>query len=65
MVWLSGNAAAEECPTSLVTAASVELVEKFLAWKFAGPAYFGQREMTAREAEAFTILEQEWRADGK
>lgn len=65
MVWLRGRVAAEECPRSLVTAGSVEMVEKFWAWKFVGRAVFDGAEMTAREADAFTILEQEMRADGE
>jgi hypothetical protein len=43
-----------------VTAASVEHVERFFAWKFAG---CGTAELTAREADAFLILEKEWRAE--
>jgi hypothetical protein len=59
-VWVRGRAIAEECPKSLVTAASVEFLEKFFAWKFSGR--YGE-ELTAREADAFLILEKEWRAE--
>lgn len=58
MVWAKGQVATEECPKSFVTAASAELVEKYFAWKA-----FGAGEMTAREAEAFLVLEKEWRAE--
>ena len=58
LVWVRGRAAAEECPKSLVTPESIELVEKFFAGKIAGVA-----ELTAREADAWLVLEQEWRAE--
>lgn len=58
VVWARGRVATEECPTSWVTPASVEFVEKFFAWKA-----MGARELTAREAEAFIVLEQELRAE--
>jgi hypothetical protein len=49
----------EECPKSLVTPQSLEWVEKFLTWKFSGSGAFD--EMAARDADAFLILEREWR----
>lgn len=58
LVWARGRAAAEECPKSLVTPESVELVERFFASRLVGGG-----EMTAREADAFVILEQEWRTE--
>ena len=54
---MRGAAAAEECPRSLVTPASVEFVEKFFASKVSIV------ELTAREVEAFLILEKEWRGN--
>ena len=33
VVWARGRVATEECPTSFVTPASMELVEKYFAWK--------------------------------
>ena len=51
----------EECPTSAVTPASVEFLEKFFAWKFSGSP--GWSDLTAREADAFLVLEKEWRAE--
>jgi hypothetical protein len=44
-----------------MTAVSVELVEHFYAWKFAGGG--DVRDMRAREADAFLILENEWRME--
>lgn len=58
MVWARGRVTIEECPRSYVTPASIELVEKYFAWKTVG-----MEEIRAREAEAFVILEQEWRAE--
>jgi hypothetical protein len=42
----------------LVTPASIELVEKFFASKVTSAG-----EPTAREVDAFVILEKEWRAE--
>jgi len=58
VVWARGTVATEECPTSAVTPASVEFVERFFARKI-GAA----EEITAREADAFVILERELRAE--
>ncbi|MGA3206184.1 MAG: hypothetical protein ABSF12_27140 [Bryobacteraceae bacterium] len=50
LVWMRGRVSSEECPKSLVTPSSVEMLEKFLA---------------AKEADAFLILEGEWRAEAE
>lgn len=63
MVWARGKAAIDECPTSFVTPASVELVEQYFAWKASVWGQVGASELTAREAEAFVMLEQEWRTE--
>lgn len=63
MVWARGGAAAEECPTSLVTPASIEFLETFFAWKTVGRSALTTHELTAREAEAFVVLEREWRME--
>lgn len=60
MVWTRGRAASEECPKSLVTPQSVEFLEKFFTWKFSGGG--GLAELPARDADAFLVLEREWRA---
>ncbi|MEO8100789.1 MAG: hypothetical protein ABI811_24040 [Acidobacteriota bacterium] len=56
----------DECPKSLVTAESTEFVERYFVWKASGAGGWG--ELQAREADAFQVLEEEWRAevaDGK
>ena len=58
IVWAGGPASTEECPKSLVTAESMELLERFFA------RAWGWRDPTAREADAFLVLEQELRAEG-
>jgi hypothetical protein len=59
IVWARGRASTEECPKSLVTAESVELLERFFASRT-----WGWKDPTAREADAFLALEQELRAEG-
>ncbi len=61
-VWARGSVVSEECPTSLITPTSIELVEMFFTSKLTGGrAEAG--ELTAREADAFVILEREWRME--
>ena len=59
MVWARGRTWSDECPKSLVTPRSSELVERFVMWKTAGGGDLIARE--AAEADAFVILEKEWR----
>jgi hypothetical protein len=63
MVWARGRVSSEECPKSLVTPASVELLEKFYGWKFAGGGSLA--ELPAKDADAFLILEGEWRGEAE
>jgi hypothetical protein len=42
-----------------MTAASAELVERFFVWKASGAG--GWSELSARHADAFQVLEDEWR----
>ena len=58
-MWARGRVWVEECPTSTVTPKSVEWLEKFWAWKLAGAGEL--MALNARDADAFLILEQEWR----
>jgi len=58
-VWARGAASTEECPKSLMTAESIELLERFFATRA-----LGWKDPTAREADAFLALEQELRAEG-
>jgi hypothetical protein len=59
IVWARGSASTEECPKSLITAESIELLERFFAWKL-----WGWKDPAAREADAFLMLEQELRVEG-
>jgi hypothetical protein len=56
-VWGKHGVFTTECPRTAVTEVSVELVERYFAWKVWG----GERieERTAREMEAFSLLERE------
>jgi hypothetical protein len=60
LVWARGRTATDECPKSAMTAASLELLESFFVWKRLGGVW---REPTAREADAFMTLEEEWRTE--
>jgi hypothetical protein len=63
VVWARSGATAQECPTSLVTPASIEFVEKYFAWKTVEKHELTTHGLTAREAEAFVELEREWRME--
>ena len=56
-VWARGGVATEECPASLVTAESLEFLEKYFVWKLSGGS--GLLETRAREADGFLALEGE------
>jgi len=58
-VWARGQVATEECPKSLVSAASLELLEKYFVWKLSGGG--GLMEMNARVADGFFAIEEEMR----
>jgi hypothetical protein len=45
----------------MITAGSVEALEKYMVWTFSGRR--GTRELTAREAEAFALLDAAYRAE--
>jgi len=60
-VWARGRIATEECPKSFVSAESVELLEKYFVWAFAGRRT--AEELAAREADAFVLLDAEYRAE--
>jgi hypothetical protein len=54
-VWARADVATETCPKSYITAESVGLVEEFLVRRRLGGMKF--EELTARQVEAFLILE--------
>ena len=56
IVWARGGLAVTRCPNSLITAESEALVEEFLVRRQFGG--FVLSELSARQAEAFLILEQ-------
>ena len=60
-VWLRGKIATFECPKSFVTPNSIEIVERFFARKQFGGEVAG--ELSARDADAFLALEQEWQTE--
>ena len=61
LVWAHGRAGVDECPKSLVTPASAEMVEKYFVWKASGAMAWA--ELTAREADAFQMFDEEWRSE--
>jgi hypothetical protein len=63
LVWVRGRVSSEECPKSLVTPGSVELLERFLGWKLSGGEAI--EGMPARVADAFLVLEAELRTEAE
>jgi hypothetical protein len=61
VVWARKRVSTDTCPTSLVSAQSLTWIEQFYVWRKLGPSYPG--ELSAREVEAFLILEQEAQAE--
>ncbi len=59
LVWVKGRTGVQECPKSFGTPASAELVERFFVWKASGAG--GWSALSARQADAFQVLEEEWR----
>ena len=60
-MWARGRVAAFSCPKSLITADSQTLVEEFFVRRKLGGIRLD--DLTAREAEAFLILEKELEAE--
>ena len=60
-VWARQQVSTTVCPKSLVTAESLSLVEEFFVRRRLGG--FRLDELTARQAEAFLILERELQAE--
>ncbi len=61
LVWVRGQTGTQECPRSLMSPESVQIVEEFFVWKASGGGKWD--ELTARQADGFQQLEQEWRAE--
>lgn len=59
-VWVRGRVSTDECPKSLITPESMQLLEAFHAWKLGGGALW---DRPAKEAEALLTLENEWREE--
>jgi hypothetical protein len=57
MVWARRNVALDTCPKPYITADSQSLIEEFLVWRRLRA--FDGAELSARQVEAFMILEQE------
>ena len=61
MIWARKRVSTDMCPTSVVSARSLTWIEQYYVWRKLGPNYPG--ELSAREVEAFLILEQEAQAE--
>ena len=61
VVWARKHVAVSSCPKSLITAESEALVEDFLVRRQLGGIDF--EELSARQVEAFLILERELMAE--
>jgi hypothetical protein len=57
VVWARGRVSTTACPKSYITGESAAWLEEFYAWRALGRPDF--REMSAREAQALMILENE------
>ena len=62
-VWARHDVATETCPKSYVTAQSLGWMEQFFVWRKL--AYPRQDELSARDVEAFMILENEMGVEGR
>jgi hypothetical protein len=58
-VWARSGVWLDTCPKSYITGESECLVEEFLVWRRLGSAGLG--ELTAKQVDAFVILEAEAR----
>jgi hypothetical protein len=61
LVWARGNVVSHRCPKSIITASSLAFLEQFHIWKeLSGLDLFA---LDARTAEAFLLLDREWRKE--
>lgn len=63
MVWARQGVSAERCPKSLITAQSQAWLEEYGVWKRLGSPE--RKELTARQVEAFLLLEDEFQKEAK
>ena len=61
IVWARKRVSTDQCPTSIVSAQSLTWIEQFYVWRRLGVNYPG--ELSARDIEAFLVLELEERAE--
>jgi hypothetical protein len=61
LVWARKRVSTDQCPTSAISAQSLAWIDQFYVWKRLGANYPG--ELSAREIEAFLILEREAQAE--
>ena len=61
VVWVRGNTALTECPTSYITPDSWEALERFSAWKTLGGAE--PDVLPAKLTEALMVLEAQWQRE--
>jgi hypothetical protein len=61
-VWARKRVSTDQCPKSIISAQSLTWIEQFYVWRKLGPSYPG--ELSAREVEAFLILEHEAQEEG-
>lgn len=61
VVWTRKQASTTRCPKSVITPQSLQWLEEFFAWKFAGRDAMG--ELSAKDVDAFCTLETELRAE--
>jgi len=61
VIWARKRVSTDQCPTSVVSAQSVSWIEQFYVWRRLRESYPG--ELSAREVEAFLILEGEAQAE--
>ncbi|MGH9659565.1 MAG: hypothetical protein ACRD96_13540 [Bryobacteraceae bacterium] len=62
VVWAKGRASADRCPKSVITAQSLDWIERFVVWRRLGALY--PEPLGAKDIEAFLVLEQEMTTEG-
>jgi len=61
VIWARKRVSTDRCPTSVVSAQSLTWIEQFFVWQRLRESY--PSELSAREVEAFLILEGEAQAE--